>query len=528
MVSPIICFLLIFWYARNVKYILFWIYFWQLKQYHRGRAWDHLKSEKGKQILFGKAQQAKFVLLAAFIIGLFLSLEYQALLILLLFFVYFAETLLYFKSIFAKRVKNPAFTKKTLFLTAVALLAMAIYPFFIFAVTDIFWYSFLILLFDMLLPAIVSLIVMIFQPLADKWRLDLQKKAKEKIDGLKWKLKIIGITGSYGKTSAKEFLDVILSEKFKVLCTKDHQNTEVAIPQVILKELDSEHEVLILEMGAYDKDTIKRICDFAQPNIGIVTGVNSQHLALFGSMENLLSAEGGQELLECLPKEGFIIVNGENKYCRDLYKKAKIKKISYSYKDVENIVVGKDFVSFRFQGEHFRVNGYGKHSILNLLAAITCAKELGMKTSEIAAAAKIISHKQSPFRMNKKENGQVIINATYSSNPDGAFADLEYLEIYPGKKAIVMPCLIELGDTAKEVHKQIARKIAEVCDLAIITTPDFYNEMKAEAMLAGMEEENILNITDGKIISEKINSLGANSAVLLEGRLSGEIIDKLK
>jgi hypothetical protein len=89
MVSPIIIFLLPFWYARNVKYVLFWIYFWQLKQYHRGRFLDHLKSGKGRQILFGRAQQAKFVLLVIFIFGLFLPFEYQIGFVFLLLFVYF-------------------------------------------------------------------------------------------------------------------------------------------------------------------------------------------------------------------------------------------------------------------------------------------------------------------------------------------------------------------------------------------------------------------------------------------------------
>ena len=128
MIASIAVFLLLFWFARNVKYILFWIYFWQLKQYHRGRFWDHIRSEKGKKILWGKAQQAKAGFLLFFIAGLFLPVIYQLFLVLLLFFVYFLETLLYFKSIFSKRAKNPVFTKKTISLVFIALLITAAYP----------------------------------------------------------------------------------------------------------------------------------------------------------------------------------------------------------------------------------------------------------------------------------------------------------------------------------------------------------------------------------------------------------------
>lgn len=527
-------FLLSFWFARSVKYILFWIYLWQLKQYHRGRFFDHFKTEKGKKLLFQPFQIFKIGLAVVSIVGfLFLSADYLLLLPLILFSIYLLESLLYFKGFFAKKVKSPVLTKKTVFLVIVVVLITLFYPFFIWLfIKDIFWFSFAVLIFDIFLPIIVSAIVVLFQPLADFHRLSLQKKAKEKISILSGKnLTIIAITGSYGKTSIKEYLTTILSSKFKVLSTKEHQNTEVGIPQIILNDLKPEHNVFIVEMGAYDKGTIKRICDFVRPEIGIVTGINAQHLSLFGSMENLLSAEGGRELLQSLPIDGLLIVNGENEYCLDLYKKADIRKIAYKLdgKLIKNIDIKKNFVSFSIDDVNFKVDVLGRHNILNLLAAILVAKELGMSLKEITEASEKITEKSSSFKVTKNKDGIFIINSTYSSNPDGVIADLEYLKIYPGKKIIIMPCLIELGKAAKEVHQKIGKKIAEVCNLAIITTKDYYQDIKESVIENSMPSDNILLISDANLIVGKIKSLcDKNDVVLLECRLPKDLIEFFK
>lgn len=532
-ISVLILSLLPFWFIRNVKYVLFWIYLWQLKQYHKRRFLDHFRTEKGKKLLLHPFQIFKGIILFFSILGiLFFSGSYLLFLPLILFLIYFVETLLYFKALFAKRAKNPDFTKKTTFLFAVnILIAILFFVLLLIFIKNIFWSAFLLLVFDILLPLIVSIIVIIFQPLADHYRLSLQKKAKEKISarggpasGGK-KLTIIAITGSYGKTSTKEYLTTILSSKFKVLATREHQNTEVAIPRAILNDLKPEHEIFIAELGAYDKGTIKRICDFLQPEIGIVTGVNEQHLALFGSMENLLSAEGGKELLACLPKDGLLLVNGENEYCRDLYNSAKIKKIMYSFENVRNINIEKDFISFDILNISFKVDAYGKHNILNLLAAIFLAKKLGIDLKEIAKASEKITTKHSSFKVIKNSDGLNIINSTYSANPDGVIADLEYLKIYTGRKTIIMPCLIELGKASKEVHQRIGKKIAEVCDLAIITSKECFDAVKEGALKNGMKESSIELLGDANLVLGKIKSFcKPRDTILLEGRLSPEII----
>jgi len=528
MKNILILFLLLFWFFRSIRYILFWIYLWQLKQYHRGRFSSHFRTEKGKELLLQPAQILKIGLIAVSIISLFfLSSDYLLFFPLILLLIYFLESVLYFKRLSDKKVKNPILTKKTLFLSTVVVLISFFYPFLF--IKNIFWLSFAILAFDILLPLVVSIVVLLFQPLADYYRLSLQRKAKQKISVFsKNNLTVIAVTGSYGKTSTKEYLTKILSDKFNVLSTKEHRNTEVGIPLSILNDLKPNHEVFIVEMGAYDKGTIKRICNFVKPEIGIVTGVNEQHLALFKSMDNLLSAEGGKELLECLPKDGLIVANGENKYCQDLYKSAKIRKLIYSYSSVKDVDVKKESVSFSIDNQGFQANVFGKHNILNLLAGIFVAKELGMNLKEISKAISKINSEQASFKVFKSKEGINIIDSTYSANPNGVIADLDYLEIYSGKKVIVMPCLIELGQAAKEVHQKIGKKIAEVCDLAIITTSEHFEDIKKSAIKNGMKEDDIKQLSDTNLIIGNLKSFcQKDDSILLEGRLAKNISEKL-
>jgi len=294
-------------------------------------------------------------------------------------------------------------------------------------------------------------------------------------------------------------------------------------------------------MGSYKKGGINLLCDIVKPQIGIVTGVNEQHLATFKSMGNLLSAEGGQELLFCLKKDGLLVVNGDNKYCMDLFKKANIDKKMYSIEssrvdaDIysKEITVDKHFLDFIAiqkggQAGHFNVNAIGRQNIQNLLGAILIARELGMSFEEISKSAKKILQKQSGIILKKGAYGLNIIDSSYSSNPDGVIADLDYLSIFGGKKVIVMPCLIELGKKSEEVHRQIGKKIATVCDLAIITTEDKFKILKESATLSGMNENNIvLSEKPLEILNLITTFCKSGDAVLLEGRVPIEIIKLL-
>jgi len=481
-------FLSFLWFIRTTKHILFWIYLWQLKEYHIGRFIDHFRTAKGKQLILNKLNLIKIILL----------LTFPAVPLLLFFVTSVLYIFEFFKALIdflMRQLKRPVLTKKTTFLILIGILVEILVLLTLFLnVNNIVNFVFWLLLFDVLTPLIASGIFLIFQPLAVLVRSQIIKKAKQKRIEFK-DLLVIGITGSYGKTSTKEFLSSILSEKFRVLKTKEHQNSEVGISQCILDDLKPEHEIFVVEMGAYNRGGIKLLCDIVKPEIGILTGINEQHMATFGSLENIIKTK--YELIESLPEDGIAFFNGKNKYCLELYNKTRIKKFLY--------------------GEEVKIAG-----LENLEGAKLLAKELGMSEEEILRACQKIENKFGGIQIKKGINGLNIIDATYSANPDSVISHLEYLRTLPGRKVIVMPCLIELGKATIEVHKRIGQKIAEVCDLAIITTKERFKEFKEGA------GEKAVFIENPKEIFEKIKEFSKEGdVVLLESRVPSQLIKQL-
>ncbi len=526
--------LLIFWIVRTIKSILFWLYLWQLKNYHIGRFIDHFKTYQGKKLILNWLLLFKATLLPLIFI--------QPLFAWIILPIYVAESLAFSLNIVKKNLRKPVFTFKAIFLTLIIFAIIIVYAYAIYAFNLV---TILLLLFDILTPIIVSAIVLLVQPFFVLIRKIKLKKATNKIASFK-NLKVIAITGSYGKTATKEFLTTILSSKFTILSTPDHKNSEIGIAQTILNNLQEKHQIFIVEMGAYNKGGIKLLCDIVRPNIGIVTGVNSQHLATFGSMENLLSAEGGIEMAEALPKGGLIIINGDNNYCMDLYKNIykinpNIKKKIYSTNKqkinadiiTEDIIVSKDSVTFIARDKEkemaqFKVATLGRHQVQNLLASILTAKQLGMNFSEISDACQNIKSIQSGANLTTGIYGIDIIDSSYSSNPDGVIADLDYLNTFVGKKVIIMPCLIELGRQSAQVHYKIGKKIAKVCDLAIITTKDKFAEIKKGAMENGMTDKQVLLCDKtAKTLTHITTFCQKDDTVLLEGRVSADLIKLL-
>lgn len=538
--------LLLFLSLVFLKKFLFWLYLWQLKEYYVGRFLDHFSTAKGRELLFNKVNLSKlifiFILIYAHLIPektpINLWLKLFAFCFLGVFFIYAAEGLKTLTDFFQKTIKKPAFTKKIVFLFLILIITTTLFFYFIFKKNLDILLS--ILIFDLFIPFFVSIIVLSFQPLTILGRNQIIKKAKEKREKLK-NLLVIGITGSYGKTSTKEFLHTILSSKFKVLSTPAHQNTDIAISKIILEKLKEDFEIFIVEMAAYKLGEIRSPCQIVKPKIGIITGVNEQHLSTFGTMENLISAEGGKELIESLPKDGLIIFNGNNKYCFQLYKETNFlnKKICYNKFSsagdnvflwdlwAENLKIEKEYLTFKIvsktgESAEFRVNLLGAQNVENILLAACCAQELGMSLKEIAVVCEKIKPEQGGLQLKKGVNGLNIIDATYSANPDGVISHLEYLKIWPGKKIIIMPCLIELGKASKEVHKKIGQKVSEVCDLAIITTKERFKEIKDAA------GDKALFLEKPKEIFEKIKSFCIQGdVILLESRVPKELVELL-
>lgn len=533
----LIFFIIFIWGVQELKKILLWLYLWQLKEYHWRRFKAHFSTYKGKLLLFNKLIFLKIILLL-FIVFFPLALKFKLLCyqksftflasifsIVFLTIIYLGEDFVFIARIKRKKIAKPVFTLKIVIIFLLSVL-IVFFPLIFFSyqknnIISLINLVTLLLLIDLLTPLLVTFSVTILEPLAICWRKKLMRKARERINKFK-NLTVIGITGSYGKTSTKEFLAHILSKKFNVLKTREHQNSEVGISKCILNDLKPEHEIFVCEMGAYQKGGIKMLSDIVKPKIGILTGINEQHLATFGSQENIIETK--YELIKSLPEDGTAIFNGENKYCRELYERTKIKKMIVSLDkgrgDVwaENIRVEKKKISFEIvfkdgEKETLKTNLLGKHNIQNLLMASLVAKELGISLREIKEAVAEIKPLKGSLRLLKIDEMN-ILDATYSANPNSVIAHLDYLRLWKGRKLIVMPCLIELGKSSEKIHRKLAKMIGEVCDLAIITTRECFACMKEEV------EEKVIFLEDTKKIMKKMKEFsGDDNIILLESRV---------
>lgn len=520
---------LFFWLLHILRRILFWLYLWQLKEYR----WDRFKDElqQNPKILIPVSTVAAFILLLLspllFKINIWDRNLFEALVF--AFCLIFGLYALYL--LFNRKWALPTFTKKmiALFIFTICL-AMVL-----FMIVNPGWYllteginpflAIFVLAFEILLPLFICGCVEIVQLptfLAKRW---IIKKAKKKREQFK-DLIVIGITGSYGKTSTKEMLAQMLSVKYQVLKTEGNNNTEMGVSQTILKKLKKSHQIFVCEMAAYRKGEIKAICDIVHPKIGILTGISQQHISLFGGLKEIIQTK--YELINSLPKDGLAIFNGANKECQKLAQRTTIRKIVVMEDAIEEIKETADFIEFKLKDHpemgKFRLNLLGKQNLENFLMALTCALELKVPLKKIKELTPKLKPSPTAMRKIKGKNKVTIIDNSYSQNPDGVIAAIDYLKNFSGKKVIVMPCLIELGKSAPSLHKNIGRKIGEVVDLAIITTPYYFEELKLGTQEAGMKPSQILYLKDPKKILEKISPyFKRENVILIEGRVSEKI-----
>ncbi|MFA5009572.1 MAG: UDP-N-acetylmuramoyl-tripeptide--D-alanyl-D-alanine ligase [Candidatus Paceibacterota bacterium] len=555
----IVLFVLFFWLVSRTKAILFWTYLWQLKNYHFGRFWAHFSTNDGRQSIYNKLILIKIIFLAVLIriiYSLFFQVHFLGIQIneahgwsvmALIFMLYSFEGLYSLRSFFKKQAKLPEFTSKIIFLLPLIFIPLAILGTVLFSLAiksfqDNFFniftnsaiFSLIILAFDLVVPIVVSVIILFFQPITIILRNKVIEQAMEKIKSLE-NLTIIGITGSFGKSSVKNFLKTVLSESFRVVATEKNKNSEMGISETILNQLNNEHEIFICEMGAYNRGGIKLLSKITRPKIGILTGIGNQHLATFGSQKNITRAK--MELIQALPEEGLAILNWDSEPVRDNFKHNKncLKYGLNPGNDIwaDDIKIEKFSLSFTAvfkTGDKIKIklNLSGGHNIINLLPVIALAKRLGMENNEILAGLEKISSDSNGLKLFKNKDDFYVADSSYSANFHGVFAHLDYLKVWKSKKIFVMPSLIELGREASRLHHEMGKKIGENCDYLIIISGDYFSELKQGAKSAGMKPENIFLIPSPLAQYEKIKLLAKkDDLVFLEGRASSYLIEKL-
>lgn len=307
-------------------------------------------------------------------------------------------------------------------------------------------------------------------------------------------LKIIGVTGSFGKTSTKHFLYRVLSERYNVLMTPGNFNTTLGVVRTVREHLKPHHEVFIVEMGAKQRGDIKEICDLVEPTIGVVTSVGEMHLETFGSVENV--ARTKFELIDALPKGGFGVVNIDSEVAKRYIDERGYDVATYSVDSAEadyratNILYSASETRFDVMCDGGVDAGYATHilgrgNILNITAALAVAEHLGVGAEARRRAVRQIEQVEHRLSM-RRSGGITILDDAYNSNPEGARMALEVLSGFDteGKRYVVTPGFVEMGAKQYENNRTFG------CDIARTKVDGVYvvNEVNREAITAGLGE----------------------------------------
>lgn len=371
------------------------------------------------------------------------------------------------------------------------------------------------------IPYLLFLSYGIMEPFETVQRRYHIKKATAKIESTD--VIKIGITGSYGKTSVKEILKTILSQKYRVLATPQSYNTPLGIA-LTTKNLDTTHDVFITEMGARCKGDIKSLAEMVKPTYAVITGVNTQHLETFLTYENILDTK--YELIESLPSDGKAFFSSDNDGAKELCNRFNGEKFVAGINGDDNFVYASDVVTEK-TGTEFMLNVkgeepvkcktvlLGKHSISNICLAVAVAYKLGMSVSEIVSGIGRIVSVDHRLELVPNNKNVVIIDDSYNSNVDGVLAAMDVLEMFEGRKIVVTPGLVELGKEENVANLQMGKILASHADVVIITGKQ-NAEMLINGMVdGGMNKENIIYAKSLKKGNEELNAILKEGDVVL-------------
>lgn len=441
----------------------------------------------------------------------------------MLFFILFCS--LFITNLFTAKQKTPLkYTKRMTRLLIVFVILVSIITWWLQYIGFMYvrYLSFgLIAVLPILLPFILVLAYFITYPIEKLISNSYIKKAKQKLEKQK-NLKVIGITGSYGKTSLKNILGTILSEKFKVCKTPASYNTPLGIAKTVLSNLDNDDEIFIAEMGAKQRGDIKELCEIVRPDIGIITGIGNQHLLTFGTIENVAKTKG--ELADFLELNGGkLFVNVDFKAAQNLadsYKNSIKSSVFCNYgvfaENIKTSSKGSEF-TLSINGEKIKCNTIllGKHNISNILIAASVAAELGLALQEIANGISKLATISHRLEILKSTSTYTIIDDAYNSSVEGSKASLDVLSKFDGRKFIITPGLVELGREQFNSNFEFGKDMAAVCDYVIIDSAINYSAISSGLIFAGFDESHIIQTANLSQAVEVLGKMAENSDVVL-------------
>ena len=317
-------------------------------------------------------------------------------------------------------------------------------------------------------------------------------------------LRIVGITGSYGKTSMKYCLNALLRAKFNVFMTPEGTNTPMGIVRCVREKLSAAHEIFLCEMGAKNVGDIKELCDIARPQCGVLTSIGPQHLESFKCLENVVKTKF--ELADALPFDGpesILFANGEDENIRarlPAYPRAVTYAAGPEFDadyHAEDVACGESGVSFTAvapggERERFTTRLLGRHNVLNLMGAIAVAHTFGIPLAGLKGPARKLQPVPHRLELLDKGGGTLIIDDAYNSNPSGAKAALDTLNLFDGcMKILVTPGMIELGAKQLELNKAFGAQAAAVCDAIALVGEAQTRPIREGILEAGFDPQSL-------------------------------------
>lgn len=298
-------------------------------------------------------------------------------------------------------------------------------------------------------------------------------------------LTVIGITGSYGKTSVKYFLNQLLSVKYNVYMTPGNYNTTLGVIRSVREGLRPTHEIFLCEMGARHVGDIAEICRLAQPDMAVITSVGPQHLETFGSVEKIVSTK--LELVGAVRGKGPVFLNFDSPLIAEQHYDQEI--VSYGQKGrdyvVSDVHIGRSGSVFTVTApdggsQEYRTRLLGSANVQNIAGAVAVAHRMGVSLRAMVPAVRQLEG--APHRLELKQAGDItIIDDAYNSNPAGAAVALETLGLCRGGKIVITPGLVELGEKELDYNRALGAQAADHCDLLILVG----SQPRTDAILTG-------------------------------------------
>lgn len=434
--------------------------------------------------------------------------------------------------VFTKRVKRlvavnwlltVCFTGLMLLLNVLGIFETAVSPLYISALS--------LLLIYFLSHQVVITSNFLLQPLENQINRGYYHQAKAKLESMP-NLIVIGITGSYGKTSTKHYLYDLLSRHFDTLMTPGSFNTTLGVVRTINESLKPYHRIFIVEMGAKQKGDIAEICNLVRPHIGIITSVGPQHLETFGTIENVRDTKF--ELADALPADGYafvnadydIIANREITNCNVVRYGLKETLLHYDVfaDNIEYDARGTEF-TFNYRGQwsqQLATSLMGSHNITNLTGALAVAVQLGVDRKSLIYSVENIHPIEHRLSLRPLANGATILDDAFNSNPKGAAMAVDVLsKMNPSRSIVITPGMIELGDRQYSLNREFGKQMAQA-DISFVALVGLYNR---EALSDGLREEHY---DEGRILffdtfldanAWMINFVKAGDVILIENDL---------